>query len=135
MAQQIVLWEYSDVDDLDVGYTYGKPIIRKLNTGEWAAIFGNGYDSTDLDLHPSVTGDAAIYIVNIENGQLIKKISTDTGRAEDPIGAGRPNGITGIQSVDVNGDYSIDFLYAGDIFGNLWRINLQGNKTKWDLAF
>ena len=27
-------------------YTYGKPLIKKLNTGQWAAIFGNGYSST-----------------------------------------------------------------------------------------
>jgi type IV pilus assembly protein PilY1 len=134
-AANIALWEFTDLDDPDLGYTYGKPLIKKLNSGQWAAIFGNGYDNTAPDSSQSATGDAAIYIVNIEDGSLIKKISFNTGSIDDPTGAARANGITSIQAVDVNADYMVDFLYAGDIFGNVWRINLQGNKAKWDVAF
>jgi type IV pilus assembly protein PilY1 len=135
-AANIVLWEYSDANDDDLGYTYGKPVIRKLNNGKWAAIFGNGYDSTADDDHVSTTGYAAIYIVDISDGSLIKKISTKVGTAEDPTGASRANAITGIQPIDINNDFKIDYLYAGDLFGNVWRFDLAGNsKDTWKLAF
>jgi type IV pilus assembly protein PilY1 len=135
-AGNIALWEYSDADDADLGYTYGKPLIRKLNNGTWAAIFANGYDSTVPDDNTSETGNAAIYIVDISNGELIKKISTGVGAAQDPTGDARPNGIADIQPVDINKDYVIDFIYAGDLFGNIWRFNLEGSDpTQWGVAF
>jgi type IV pilus assembly protein PilY1 len=135
-ADSIVMWEYSDANDADLGYTYGTPLIRKLNNGTWAAIFGNGYDSTVPDDNTSTTGDAAIYIVDISDGELILKLSTEVGTAEDPTGNGRPNGIADITPVDVNNDYMVDFIYAGDLFGNIWRFDLEGNNpNKWGVAF
>ncbi|MGD8909758.1 MAG: PilC/PilY family type IV pilus protein [Chromatiales bacterium] len=135
-ASSIVMWEYSDADDADLGYTYGTPLIRKLNNGTWAAIFGNGYDSTVPDDNTSETGNAAIYIVDISNGELIQKISTEVGTAQDPTGSGRPNGIAGIEPIDVNDDYMVDFIYAGDLFGNIWRFNLEGDiPENWGVSF
>jgi type IV pilus assembly protein PilY1 len=135
-ASNIVKWEYTDKEDSDLGYTYGKPLIRKLNNGKWAAIFGNGYNNTASDDHASTTGDAAIYIVDISNGNLIKKISTGTGTAEDPTGESRPNGIAGLQPIDIDQDFKVDYIYAGDLFGNMWRFNLKGTDTaNWSVAF
>src|SRR6185295_15881506 len=60
----------------DLGYTFGQVVVAKLNNGEWAAIFGNGYRSDAL------TGPAAkavLYIVRISDGTLIKKIDTGIG--------------------------------------------------------
>ncbi len=134
-AKSLVLWEFTDANDADLGYTYGTPQIRKLNNGKWAAIFGNGYDSTLLDGATSTSGEAAIFIVDISNGSLIKKISTGIGAAKDPTGANRANAITGVATVDVNNDFKVDFVYAGDLFGNIWRFNLEGNTNTWAPAF
>jgi type IV pilus assembly protein PilY1 len=125
-AANIVKWEYTDVD---LGYTYGKPLIRKLNNGTWAAIFGNGYNKT--------TGAAAIYIVDISNGTLIKKISTGLGdNTADSEYANMPNGIAGLQPIDIDQDFKIDYIYAGDLLGNMWRFNLKGTETtNWNVAF
>jgi type IV pilus assembly protein PilY1 len=74
--------------------------------------------------------------VDISNGELIQKISTEVGTAQDPTESARPNGIADIAPVDVDGDYIIDFIYAGDLFGNIWRFNLEGsNPEKWGVAF
>jgi type IV pilus assembly protein PilY1 len=141
-ASSIVLWEYTDQDDAadsssaDLGFTYGKPFIGKLNNGQWAAIFGNGFDSLQADGHVSSTGQAAVYIIDIQNGTLIKKIIADSKTGVvDPTGAGRPNALVSVQPVDINGDYLIDYLYGGDLFGNVWRFNLVGNTNGWDIAF
>jgi type IV pilus assembly protein PilY1 len=144
-ASNIVLWEYTDVNDAELGFTYGKPFIGRLNTGEWAAIFGNGFDNKQADGHASATGKAAVYIVNIQDGTLIKKIIADDAKntVVDPTGAGRANALVGILPVDlhddpndITDDFMIDYLYGGDLFGNVWRFDLTGgNTTQWDVAF
>ena len=75
-----VLWEFSDVPpaaagdpikgDPDLGYTYSRPAIVRLNNSKWAAIFGNGYNNTEDDgaTTKSTTGYAALFIVDIETG-------------------------------------------------------------------
>ena len=143
-ANDIVLWEFSDANDPELGYTYGKPIIGKLNDGHWYAIFGNGFDNMQVDGHASTSGRAAIYIVDIEDGTLFHKISTNEAVISvdkvdvvvDPTGAGRANALVAISPVDVNGDFMIDYLYGGDLFGNVWRFNLLGvTNAQWQLAF
>ncbi len=124
-----VLWEFTDKDDADLGYTYGAASIVKLANGEWAAIFGNGYNNTvdnggDGTANDSATGNAVLYIVRLSDGSLIKKIDTGAGMADDPEGLSRPNGLATPAVVDINGDFVADYVYAGDLFGNLWRFDL-----------
>ncbi len=136
-----VLWEFDDSDDADLGYTYAQPSIVRMHNGKWAAVFGNGYHNTDDNggdggaTHDSTTGDAVLYIVDIENGNVIKKIDTGVGTAQDPTGLGRANGLSTPAPVDVDGDHIVDFIYAGDLFGNLWKFKVTGNDTTWGVAY
>lgn len=135
-ATALALWEFTDANDSDLGYTYSQPAIVKLQNGTWAAIFGNGYNNTEADGSASTTGNAVLYIVNLQTGALIKKISTRTGTAQDPTGASRPNGLATVAVVDTNNDFKADAAYAGDLFGNLWKFDLSsGNPNQWGLAF
>ena len=61
-ASDLVLWEFSDSDDADMGYSFGDPVIVRMNNGKWAAIFANGYNNTDSDGNVSSTGNAVLYI-------------------------------------------------------------------------
>ncbi len=132
-AANIAMWEFTDDDDADLGYSYGKPAIVRLANGKWAAIFGNGLNSTDTAAPPvSSDGDAAVFIVDIQDGSVIKKLKTKTGKAEDPHGLSRANGIVGIAPVDADGDFVLDGLYATDLFGNVWAFDLSGSgKGSW----
>lgn len=105
-AASIVKWEYTDSD---LGFVYGQPSVVKLN-GKWAAVFSNGYNST--------TGVAALYIVNIQTGALIKKISTGAGSA------GTPNALATPTLVDEDANGTVDIAYAGDLQGNMWKFDL-----------
>ena len=140
-----VMWEFSEADDgslgnSDLGFSYSEPLIAMSNAeygdGEkkWVAIFGNGYNST------SAAGDAAIYILFIEAGQDgvwtagsdYIKISTGYGKAESSDGT-TPNGIGGVRGIDIDGDGTVDRLYAGDLQGNLYRIDITStNASTWD---
>jgi type IV pilus assembly protein PilY1 len=135
-ASSLVLWEFSDLDDNDMGLSYSRPSIVRMANGEWAAVFGNGYNNTLNDGHSSTTGNAVLYIVNIETGALIKKLDTGEGMAEDPLSLARPNGLATPSVIDINGDSIADYIYVGDLFGNLWKIDVTSSNTnQWDFAF
>lgn len=121
-ASSLVLWEFTDSDDSDLGYAFSQPDIVKLNNDKWAAIFGNGYNSA--------SGLAVFYVVDLATGNLIKKISTNVGSTSSP------NGLSTATPVDIDGDLKVDYVYAGDLKGNLWKFDLRGsNPTQWDVAF
>jgi type IV pilus assembly protein PilY1 len=135
-ADDLVLWEFTDEDDADLGFTYGRPTITRLANGQWAAIFGNGYNNTETDGTASSTGNAIIYVVNIETGALIRKFDTAVGMSADPTSSGKPNGMSEPAIVDVDGDSIADTIYAGDLFGNLWKIDISSvNSATWDFSF
>ena len=49
---------------------------------------------------------------------------------------GRPNGLADPAPVDIDGDFTIDRIYAGDERGNMWRIDTtDSDSTNWDFAF
>ncbi|HKU15856.1 MAG TPA: PilC/PilY family type IV pilus protein [Steroidobacteraceae bacterium] len=129
-------WEFTDQNDADLGFTYSQPAIVRLKNGTWAAVFGNGYNNTAADGRPSTTGNAVLYVVNMANGSLIKKFDTGFGSTRDPEGSARPNGLATPVMVDVDGDRIVDQAYVGDLFGNMWKIDLRSaNPSAWDFAF
>ena len=157
-AQNLVLWEFNDADnpatvhgaapgattplvdgDPDLGYTLSQPAVGRVCTtrsgatcsaSKWVAFFGNGYNNTDADGNASTTGHAYLYIVDIQNGELLKKIDTQTGSTMTP------NGLASPAIVDVDGDYYIDYVYAGDLQGNMWKFDFTGsNSNAWQIAY
>ncbi len=137
-SDSIVLWEFRDENDADadsvmqygLGKTYSQPAIMRMHNGKWAAVFGNGYNNTTADGYASSSGHAILYILDIETGEVIKKINTEVGSATTPNGLATPAG------VDVNGDHIVDVIYAGDLRGNLWKFNVNDkNPVNWDINF
>jgi type IV pilus assembly protein PilY1 len=129
-ADSIVLWEFNDEDDSDLGYTYSVPSMAKMQNGEWVVAFGNGYNNTEADGAASNSGHAVLYLVNAETGDLVKKIDTEAGTP------GSPNGLASPALVDVDGDSVVDIIYAGDLQGNLWKFDVtSGNENQWDVAY
>ena len=114
----------------DLGYTFGAPIIRRMHNGQWAVIFGNGYNSAN--------GHGVVFIALVDptSGALsVKKIDTGAGPAQDPTGAGRANGMANVAAVDLDADNIADYLYATDLFGNVWRIDVTGSSaSSWTVS-
>jgi type IV pilus assembly protein PilY1 len=139
-ASSLVMWEFTDADDSDLGFTYGQPAVVKMQDGKWYAIVGNGYNNTDnrggLDSHVSTTGNAVLYIIDISNGNLVKKLDTGKGAADDPTGSSRPNGLATPSPVDLDGDRRVDYIYVPDLFGNVWKIDVRSSTpANWNFAF
>ena len=118
-ADQIVRWEFTSGDDADLGYTFGRPAIVKLNNGAWGAIVGNGYNNTG-------TGQSGIFILNLQTGAVVSKLLTGVGSA------GTPNGIAGVVAVDTDGNDTADVVYAGDLTGRVWKFDISdSNQANW----
>ena len=146
-AATTVLWEFSDEDDADLGYTFTQPThnfrtdqsaqIVKMANGKWAVIIGNGYNNTDADGHASSDGHAYLYILFIEDGtDGTWTINTDYIKIDTGAGSvGTPNGLATPTPVDVDGDHIIDYIYAGDLLGNLWKFDVTSSSpTSWKIA-
>lgn len=114
-AKAKILWEITPASSGygSLGYTYGTPVIARMNTGDWVAIVGNGYQNTS-------TGHAVLYIIDIKTGTLLKALDTGSGSVASP------NGLSGPTPIDTNFDGKVDRIYAGDIDGNLWKFDVSG---------
>lgn len=94
----------------NLGQTYGTPQIRRFHNGQWGFVFGNGYNSAN--------GVAGVFIglLNTTSGApTFIFLSTSTGSTSSP------NGIFTPEVVDLDGDHIADYIYAGDLQGNVWR--------------
>jgi len=133
-ASKRVLWEFTDSNDADLGYIMGAPSIVQLSNGRWAAIFGNGYNSTTADNYIG-SSKAVIYIVDLFTGTLIKKLDSKTGSASDPANLSRPNAMAQPAVVDKDQNDKADTIYAGDLFGNLWKFDISNiSADSWGTA-
>ena len=137
MAGQIVKWEFTDADDARMGYLFSTPIIRRTNSGDWYAIFSSGFNAGDLDGSNTTDGRGSIFMLKMSgptgaNGKWTKDV--DYVRIDIPVGTvASPNGIGGVASFDRDGNGTSDMLYAGDLKGNLWRIDIaSATPTVWD---
>lgn len=109
----------------DLGKTYGTPEVVRLHDGKWAIIFGNGLDSA--------TGHAGIYVMIVDpsSGTPSTTYFLDTGVGN----ATTPDGIAYVSPADLDGDHIVDYVYAGDVYGNIWRFDLtSNNESNWKVS-
>lgn len=109
-AASNVKWELTSGNN--IGQVLGEPIIVTLNDANKtkAVIFGNGINSAN--------GRAVLYVVNIATGAVIQTIDT---------GVGDDNGLSAPRGWDDNGDGAVDYVYAGDLKGNIWKFDFTGS--------
>ncbi|QEA38840.1 hypothetical protein FGL86_06960 [Pistricoccus aurantiacus] len=113
----IVKWEFSH-DDL--GYSFSEIQVAKLVDDNWYAIFGNGYNA-DND------GKAKLFIVNLEDPDDYTLIDTGVGSISGAScldSSSDCNGLSSPEIADLDGDGVFDWVYAGDLHGNLWTFDL-----------
>ncbi|MGH8717439.1 MAG: pilus assembly protein, partial [Burkholderiales bacterium] len=135
-ASSIALWEFTDQHDKDLGYTFSQPQVAKMANGKWAVIFGNGYNNSESDgaSTTSTTGRAVLYILFIEQGtDGAWTVGTDFVKLDTMVGStGTPNGLATPFVADVNGNGIADYVYVGDLQGNMWKFDVtNSNPASW----
>jgi len=124
-ADTAVLWEFSDEDDADMGYSYGTPLITRMNNGKWAAIISNGYGSTENDGNTG-SGRSAIFVLDLFTGAVLAKLTTDENLANH-------NGMSNPTAVDLDGNNTVDRIYAGDLAGYVHAFDVSSsNPSTWE---
>lgn len=113
-----LLWEFDSSTDSDLGFTFAQPEITRLHSGQWAVLMGNGYNSSN--------DKAALLIIDIKTGSLLKKLVVPDVVENNVTLA---NGLSSVRGADNNGDGLVDYAYAGDLQGNLWRFDLVPTST------
>jgi type IV pilus assembly protein PilY1 len=105
--------------DPDLGYPIGRPMVARLNNGTWAAIFGNGYLSKN--------GCAVLFIVRLDNGAVSKIGTTGTAGTTTctTTNVNMSNGLGPVTLYDADGNMTTDYVYAGDLQGNLYKFDLH----------
>ena len=122
MSESKVLWE---IELADLGLTYPQAKIAKMNDGTWVAIVGNGY-------HNSTDGRAKIFVLDLATGALLKTFDTGYGALDAGHCLEACNGMSKVTIRDLDGDGTVDFIYAGDVQGNIWAINTTSDKqSEW----
>ncbi|MBL8449484.1 MAG: hypothetical protein JNM32_06125 [Dechloromonas sp.] len=142
-----VLWDFTDADDADLGFTFGKPLVRKLNDGNWYVIFGSGYNNTYADGTASGNGRAHLFLLKIEgpgagnpwvlNTNYYKITVKSPSEGTTPTLPLSPaNGLGYVAGIDPDFNETTDFIYGGDRSGNLWKFDLtDDNPANWAVAF
>ena len=109
-----VLWEFSHPD---LGYTYGEPTAVKTKKHGWVLVFGSGYNNAD--------GRPYFFIINPRTGVLLEKIEAREADGSAVGSGGSQAGLAHVQTFVLDRtDFTADSAYAGDLFGNLWRLDL-----------
>jgi len=120
-------------DHGDIGHIAGAPKlndrnarktlqIARLNNNRWAAIMGNGYNSTNR---------RPVLLIQYLDGP--RELKTLVAANQVP---GEDNGLATPTPVDLNGDGRPDVVYAGDNMGNVWKFMLaDADDSKWGVAF
>ncbi|MBI5329679.1 MAG: hypothetical protein HZB71_03600 [Betaproteobacteria bacterium] len=157
-----VLWEFTD-SDLGYTYNYpginrataqAKQIVRtkagdSCNSNsannkkrcKWAVIVGNGYDNTP-------GRQAALYVIFLDGpggGGTWQSNNSHAGDGEyvkipvgniDYSGSGgyNTNGLSTPTPVDIDNDGFVDYVYAGDLNGNMWRFDFTGVDDSWTVT-
>lgn len=123
-AADTVLWEFTDKDDPDMGYSFGAPLITRMNNEKWVAILSSGYGSTESDGNTG-TGHAYVFVLDLFTGDVLAKLSSKNS-------LGGHNGMSDPAAVDLNGDNTVDLIYAGDLAGYLHAFDVAStNVSTW----
>ncbi|MEI7867443.1 MAG: PilC/PilY family type IV pilus protein [Candidatus Methylumidiphilus sp.] len=143
-----VLWEFTDNfyllgnapyvsklgkgADVDLGMTLAQPSLARMQNGKWAVIVGNGYNSKNQK--------PVLYLLDIslkpdDTNFIIAKISPCDASPKPSACLNGNNGLSTPIAVDVDSDRKVDYIYAGDLQGNLWKFDVTSSSSStWTVA-
>lgn len=122
-----LLWEFSNANDADLGYSFGNPIITK-RSGKWVVLFASGYNNVS-----GGDGGGRLYVVDATTGSMLSEILTEDlsvgARDTNPARSGLSEISNWVNNITY--DDSTQYVYGGDLSGNVWRFDIvAGTATR-----
>jgi Tfp pilus tip-associated adhesin PilY1 len=145
-----VLWEIQDPTDTDgngypdMGESWSKPGLGRICVAKdasgnctderYVALFGGGFDRERKNRRGNW-----IYIVDVETGFVLYKAKSGIGNfGSSNVTVNFASVPSETSSIDLNNDGLLDFVYFGDMLGQMWRLDLRSLKiptgaptTRW----
>ena len=124
-ASPALLWEFSPtgghgkIQDNDIGYSYGQPVITRKTDGTWVVLVTSGHNNTSPG-----DGKGYLYVLDAANGTILSKISTGVGGTATPSGLAKIAGWN-----NEPGGNEVGYVYGGDLLGNVWRFDVNDTAT------
>lgn len=110
------LWKKTETDISVLGQTWSEPKVARIrgNTNP-VVIMGAGYDAAAEDVTPqgTTTMGNAVLVLDAFTGTVLKTFSTDRSVPSD------------VSLIDADFDGYVDRVYAVDVGGNVYRIDLE----------
>jgi type IV pilus assembly protein PilY1 len=117
-----VLWEFPKTSDTTtiarMGYSYGAPTFLKTKKYGWVVVFTSGYNNTD--------GKGYFFFVNPRTGALLETVVTPEGSTTAPLNLAQADAY-----ISNKADFTGDAIYAGDMQGNLWRLDVSSSSATY----
>ncbi|MBZ4680298.1 MAG: type pilin biosis protein [Shewanella sp.] len=125
----ILMWriDSSSAGFANLGQTWSTPVVTKVpGSDNPVVIFGGGYN-LGYDANTGSNSDGRnVYLVDAETGKLQHSFGVDGNTALTGI----EHSIAGsIATLDSNSDGATDRLYAADLGGNVWRMDMPSENT------
>ncbi|NVO04647.1 MAG: pilus assembly protein PilY [Rhodoferax sp.] len=112
-----VLWKKTQANLAVLGQTWSEPKLAKIKgNSNPVLIFGAGYDATAEDVSPpaaSTTMGNAVLVLDAFTGSVLKSFATSRSVPSD------------VALVDSDFDGYVDRVYAVDLGGNVYRVDLE----------
>jgi type IV pilus assembly protein PilY1 len=119
-----VLWDFTDPD---MGLGFSTPALSNTADG-WQVFVGNGYNSRNQK--------PFLYAINPQTGATTTKIDL-CAAVPTACNLSASNGLSSVIAVNSSGQLTqnSNLVYAGDLQGNLWRINISNsNPALWTVT-
>jgi type IV pilus assembly protein PilY1 len=134
-----LLWEFTPSKaapngDVDLGYSFGQPVVTSKADGTWVVLVTSGYDNGTLSATPVTpptvpvtfipnaptgSGVGNLYVLSASTGAIISKIPTGAGSLATPSGLAQIVAWNNTPAGNQAGN-----VYGGDLLGNLWRFDI-----------
>ncbi|KQT41269.1 hypothetical protein ASG44_12585 [Methylophilus sp. Leaf459] len=131
-----LLWEFNAQNfgvGINLGYTFGNPVITKMQDGRWVVLLTSGYnngtyarklnDGSFVNNSPVGDGGGYLYVVDASSGTVLKVLATGEGSSANPSGLAK---ITAYADQLFENNTAVK-AYAGDLNGNIWRFDINTN--------
>jgi type IV pilus assembly protein PilY1 len=118
-----VLWEFPNASTpaavrSQIGASYGSPVVVKTAAGNWVVLLTSGYNNA--------TGRGHLFVLDALTGNVLSTLTTPSGAGLARISAW----VTDPSSPEP----VVDYVYGGDLSGNLWRFDLRGAIGGWSVG-
>ena len=131
-----------DAGFAELGQTWSLPQVATVHdgttTGKKVLIFGAGYDPAEDTESPIPTADTkgrAIYVLDALTGDLLWTGGQSTGAPKATVDSAMTFSVAAdVLVVDRNSDGFADRLYAADVGGNVWRVDINdADMSNWKI--